>query len=670
MVLTSPHANLAQSFIYNFEPFSTAVLKLNVVLAGPSIQLSADLYTNAGDTSAQLKDGTISEVLVASESFNGDPALFAHIAGNRNDTMYLTAKPATTSKDVAEIALAEFKNHQGLRIGAYILNDTIAQNFTTDLTTPITSAVFTIAGVPPPSSEPGASIQSPTADNGGVYLFRSGTTVMHNTTFYHALPILAAERTRARFAVAHAKMTAASDSPAVAAAAAAALADEPSYSAFASRYPTLPTPQRLLQQGTYHIYNHPLPLTYQGDLRIQTFLSFFAAIFVLVPFCYLPSSFTLFIVKERNVKAKHLQLVSGVNPYVYWVSTFLWDMTNYLFIICMVLLVFLLYGEAQFVGGENGIMTGATFTVLLFYGFAAIPLAYCMSWMFKNHTAALVGITSLNFLFGFALVVTSFVLDGVEDTQDANAALKPFYRLFPQYAFGEALINLTIMNYLDVLGGTSTNPFSWEVAGRSLFYLTCEAFVFFGLCLMVEVGVVRRARAAARRQVRRSAFGRRVDYHTRVVVNWMRTHKAFTVLLIIFVPLVLSNLFKGALIKAFFNAVFAAILCGVVWTYRRCCGRNSKAKRLRRTVVADEALPLSASSRTDSAGADDGAAAAAAGGIHGSGAGEDEDVAAERIRIAKSAAADNDNNDDGEGDILSVRGMRKVFPPLSSRGAP
>ena len=50
----------------------------------------------------------------------------------------------------------------------------------------------------------------------------------------------------------------------------------------------------------YRIRCFPLPLTKSEELRIQTFLSLFAALFVLIPFCYLPASFVIFVVKASS----------------------------------------------------------------------------------------------------------------------------------------------------------------------------------------------------------------------------------------------------------------------------------------------------------------------------------------------------------------------------------
>lgn len=52
------------------------------------------------------------------------------------------------------------------------------------------------------------------------------------------------------------------------------------------------------------------------------------AIFIIVAMSFVPASFVLFLVYERYTKAKHLQIVSGVNPIVYWLANYFWDIVS------------------------------------------------------------------------------------------------------------------------------------------------------------------------------------------------------------------------------------------------------------------------------------------------------------------------------------------------------
>lgn len=52
--------------------------------------------------------------------------------------------------------------------------------------------------------------------------------------------------------------------------------------------------------------------------RLNCGLQVLAALFVLVPFCYLSGSFTINPVTEASSQARHLQLLSGCPPLIYW----------------------------------------------------------------------------------------------------------------------------------------------------------------------------------------------------------------------------------------------------------------------------------------------------------------------------------------------------------------
>ena len=52
------------------------------------------------------------------------------------------------------------------------------------------------------------------------------------------------------------------------------------------------------------------------------------AIFIIIAMSFVPASFVVFLVMERASKAKHLQFVSGVDPAIYWLSNYVWDIVS------------------------------------------------------------------------------------------------------------------------------------------------------------------------------------------------------------------------------------------------------------------------------------------------------------------------------------------------------
>ena len=72
-----------------------------------------------------------------------------------------------------------------------------------------------------------------------------------------------------------------------------------------------------------------LPIGIAVYFRSQgvTYLS--VAIFVILALSFVPASFLVYLVEDRVSKSKHLQLVSGLNPIVYWTANFTWDLVRY-----------------------------------------------------------------------------------------------------------------------------------------------------------------------------------------------------------------------------------------------------------------------------------------------------------------------------------------------------
>jgi len=300
----------------------------------------------------------------------------------------------------------------------------------------------------------------------GVGLRTEPVTVLHNVSSFHALPGLAADLFRAKLALMM-------DS--------AAQKLDPA-SATVEDYAAVFPPYR--SSVAYHLRNSPLPLTTQAILQIRSILAIFAALFVLIPFCYLPASFVLFLVKERQAKAKHLQFVSGIRPAIYWAANYLFDVANY-FVVCIaVILVFAAYDNESFTGD---IGTGfATFFLFVFYGLSVLPLAYAMSFAFRNPTSAQVGIASLLFVVGFVLTIGSFILSTIDTTKDVNESLQPFYRLSPPYCLGEGMIALATRSLTALITGVKRSAWDYEVVGRPFLYMGLESVGFFLIVLILE----------------------------------------------------------------------------------------------------------------------------------------------------------------------------------------
>lgn len=62
--------------------------------------------------------------------------------------------------------------------------------------------------------------------------------------------------------------------------------------------------------------------------RVTTSVDVLVSICVIFAMSFVPASFVVFLIQERVSKAKHMQFISGVQPLLYWVATFTWDMVR------------------------------------------------------------------------------------------------------------------------------------------------------------------------------------------------------------------------------------------------------------------------------------------------------------------------------------------------------
>lgn len=103
--------------------------------------------------------------------------------------------------------------------------------------------------------------------------------------------------------------------------------------------------------------NHPLPretsAVVEEDIETSNAMAFVVAYNIAFGMAFLVGSFILFLIKERVTKSKHIQFASGVNAFNFWMSTFTWDMINYLIPSFMLFPLFAIFGLDAYIEGAN-----------------------------------------------------------------------------------------------------------------------------------------------------------------------------------------------------------------------------------------------------------------------------------------------------------------------------
>ena len=91
--------------------------------------------------------------------------------------------------------------------------------------------------------------------------------------------------------------------------------------------------------------------------------------------------FTIFPLKERVTNAKQVQIMAGVNPFVFWFSNFLWDFLVYMVVAVLLAVVLYLFDERNTLHSNNGF--GTLIFLYFLLGLAGLPWVYILSFPFK-----------------------------------------------------------------------------------------------------------------------------------------------------------------------------------------------------------------------------------------------------------------------------------------------
>ncbi|PAV67129.1 hypothetical protein WR25_05147 [Diploscapter pachys] len=171
---------------------------------------------------------------------------------------------------------------------------------------------------------------------------------------------------------------------------------------------------------TINTVNHPLPPVPNSNLEDKNLSDgamFVMSYGVIVSLSVLISAYSQFIIREREYKSKHMQMLAGLNTFIYWLVSFIWDAVWFL------LRLFAFVGVLYAVQIDE--YTGRFLTVAILYlsmalfGWASIPMTYWISFAFDKAPKGYAMIVLFNIISGMG---SSIAVPVVEDTIGKNAS--------------------------------------------------------------------------------------------------------------------------------------------------------------------------------------------------------------------------------------------------------
>uniref|UniRef100_A0A7N6A095 P-type phospholipid transporter n=1 Tax=Anabas testudineus TaxID=64144 RepID=A0A7N6A095_ANATE len=238
-------------------------------------------------------------------------------------------------------------------------------------------------------------------------------------------------------------------------------------------------------------FNHPLNLTKEQLSQVAlvtTSVDVLVSICVIFAMSFVPASFVVYLIQERVSKAKHMHFISGVQPLLYWVANFMWDMCNYVVPATLVILIFVCFQQKAYVSSTN---LPVLALLLLLYGWSITPLMYPASFFFKIPSTAYVVLTSVNILIGINGSISTFVMELFGNNVRINDILKNVLLIFPHFCLGRGLIdmvkNQAMADALERFGENRfRSPLEWDMVGKNLFAMAVEGVVFFIITVLIQ----------------------------------------------------------------------------------------------------------------------------------------------------------------------------------------
>ncbi|XP_005108894.3 ATP-binding cassette sub-family A member 3 [Aplysia californica] len=155
---------------------------------------------------------------------------------------------------------------------------------------------------------------------------------------------------------------------------------------------------------------------------------------------FLVSSFVFPLIQERETGSKHLQNVSGVSPFMYWLPNFIGDYINYILPSVFIIFVFLAFDEKAYIGDGN---VFPFFLLLVAYGMSVLPFSYVLQFLFKAPASGLV-VTLMYHVFTsiFSTLLTYIVIITSRSRSGADTLRYALGILFPNFNLGMAIVDM------------------------------------------------------------------------------------------------------------------------------------------------------------------------------------------------------------------------------------
>jgi ATP-binding cassette, subfamily A (ABC1), member 3 len=236
-----------------------------------------------------------------------------------------------------------------------------------------------------------------------------------------------------------------------------------------------------------------LPLTKVESAISKSDDAFTAWFLVVLSFPFIAGAFATFIVQERESKAKHLQTVAGVEPWAYWLSTYMWDVLNYLIPMTMTVIFMFLFDVGVLTSTARNVF-GGVLALFFLFGPAMAGFTYCLSFGFSNANLCNIIVIISGFLVGMGGPITCFILEIIgTDTSNPNSNLVDIakiiawiLRFHPCFCLGRGIFYAINIDTIDIWYEGIDTVWDGHVLLYDVIFLGWQSVLYIALAVQMD----------------------------------------------------------------------------------------------------------------------------------------------------------------------------------------
>jgi NADH:ubiquinone oxidoreductase subunit 3 (subunit A) len=160
---------------------------------------------------------------------------------------------------------------------------------------------------------------------------------------------------------------------------------------------------------------------------VNNLINIIIYLMILLGSSVLTASAAAYIFQERELGVKQLQLASGTNPKIYWLSNFIWDFVLHLIIFIVIFIIANAVSWSTF----GGVRIVAEIILIILYSLASVSIAYFFSFVFSGPGSGIGSLLGLFIGIGFGFLAITNAIGGTStDAAEAISALGYVFKAF------------------------------------------------------------------------------------------------------------------------------------------------------------------------------------------------------------------------------------------------